>query len=434
MKKDLKKQKDAGITLIALVITIIVLLILAGISIAMLTAENGVISKAQEASTKVKATDEEEKERLTYLEALSNVNGTIYQGVKIPAGFIVSKKEGENTLDDGLVIIDSLGNEYVWIEVPNNLKGPTKFGPTYPNGTTNKDYEVIEDKLYKYIDYFYAGDDYWTDSNGIKFEDGGNIDDNAVFGLTYEEYISLKHSMLTSIFDNQGFWIGRYEAGMIGINGRANENEPIDELIPLSKPDLIPITYVTCAQAQKLANKVYSGEYHSNLLFGIQWNLAIKYIEEKTVAKADVSQKTKVRNTIKNEITSNSTNWGNYSNSSFIINKGRYKVFKQWESFSSWVPYETEDGINVGVGHKKLPAEMGNGILLTTGGIGISKINLYDIAGNVCEYTFENDGSGRIFARGGMFVIPGNMINSSAKMGTSNTTSSLYYGFRVAIY
>lgn len=40
-----KEQK--GVTLIALVITIIVLLILAGVSIAMLTGDNGILTKAQ---------------------------------------------------------------------------------------------------------------------------------------------------------------------------------------------------------------------------------------------------------------------------------------------------------------------------------------------------------------------------------------------------
>lgn len=42
------KKETKGITLIALVITIIILLILAGISIAMLTGENGILKKAQE--------------------------------------------------------------------------------------------------------------------------------------------------------------------------------------------------------------------------------------------------------------------------------------------------------------------------------------------------------------------------------------------------
>ena len=45
------KQKQAGITLIALVITIIVLLILAGVSIAILTNNNGIIENARNSAT-----------------------------------------------------------------------------------------------------------------------------------------------------------------------------------------------------------------------------------------------------------------------------------------------------------------------------------------------------------------------------------------------
>ena len=47
----MKRNNTSGITLIALVITIIVLLILAGVSIAMLTGENGILTQAQKAKT-----------------------------------------------------------------------------------------------------------------------------------------------------------------------------------------------------------------------------------------------------------------------------------------------------------------------------------------------------------------------------------------------
>ena len=53
MEKAIINPKEAqkGITLIALVITIIVLLILAGVSIAMLTGQNGILTQAQNAKT-----------------------------------------------------------------------------------------------------------------------------------------------------------------------------------------------------------------------------------------------------------------------------------------------------------------------------------------------------------------------------------------------
>lgn len=49
MKRNKVRKRDYGITLIALVLTIIILLILSGISISMLTGENGIIKRASEA-------------------------------------------------------------------------------------------------------------------------------------------------------------------------------------------------------------------------------------------------------------------------------------------------------------------------------------------------------------------------------------------------
>ena len=56
-------KKQRGITLIALVITIIVLLILAGVSIAMLTGNNGILSQAQKASEETKIAEEKEQNK-----------------------------------------------------------------------------------------------------------------------------------------------------------------------------------------------------------------------------------------------------------------------------------------------------------------------------------------------------------------------------------
>ena len=80
MKKErtkAKKYANKGITLIALVITIIVLLILAGVSIAMLTGENGVLTKASEA--KEETNREGAREKLNLI-----LNGL--QADKIPKG------------------------------------------------------------------------------------------------------------------------------------------------------------------------------------------------------------------------------------------------------------------------------------------------------------------------------------------------------------
>ena len=71
----MKDQK--GITLIALVITIIVLLILAGVSIAMLTGENGILTKAVQAGDDTKLSDSEETIKLAVNEILVDKNGKL---------------------------------------------------------------------------------------------------------------------------------------------------------------------------------------------------------------------------------------------------------------------------------------------------------------------------------------------------------------------
>ena len=62
-----KKETNKGITLIALVITIIVLLILAGVSIATLTGENGIITQAQEAKKRTEEAQIKEEIELAYI-------------------------------------------------------------------------------------------------------------------------------------------------------------------------------------------------------------------------------------------------------------------------------------------------------------------------------------------------------------------------------
>ena len=61
-------RREKGITLIALVITIIVLLILAGVAIAMLSGENGILKKAAEAKTKTEIAQKDEETKLTDME------------------------------------------------------------------------------------------------------------------------------------------------------------------------------------------------------------------------------------------------------------------------------------------------------------------------------------------------------------------------------
>ena len=69
-------KTNKGITLIALVITIIVLLILAGVSIAMLTGDNGILTQAGNARTNTQVGAAEEAIKLTIANIIAENEGT----------------------------------------------------------------------------------------------------------------------------------------------------------------------------------------------------------------------------------------------------------------------------------------------------------------------------------------------------------------------
>ena len=102
-------RKSNGITLIALVITIIVLLILAGVAISMLSGENGILKKAAEAKTKTEEGQKQEETALTSME-LETYFQTENKKYKCSNGFITGITLGtkvselQSALPDGYKI------------------------------------------------------------------------------------------------------------------------------------------------------------------------------------------------------------------------------------------------------------------------------------------------------------------------------------------
>ena len=399
LKSTLKRNK--GITLIALVVTIIVLLILAGVSISMLTGENGILNRAAEAKEKTETASKDEQRKLAQTEALMNTQKTTYKGITLPEGFAPTKIEGEDSIDDGLVITDGYGNEYVWVEVP-------RTDVVYPTAGlnitsfTNDEYTKIENDLHTYTNDYRNGtsfsDVYYPDSTTGWFTETGDT-----------SYDTAKKKMLKSVYQNGGFWVGRYEAG-IETNRTAKGEATIT---PLSKENLYPYNYVTRTQAKVLAEKVESGSYTSSLMFGVQWDLVLKYIQTKK--EATVTD-------IKAKLNSDSTPIGNYSNNKWnITNKNAKYSTNYGNSFSS-CPYSKTSNADV---------------LLTTGADGsFSLMNIYDIAGNVWEWTLEktSNDNGPCADRGGCYVYHGSSILASYRNNDGTSGSNNDVGFRVSLY
>ena len=182
--KEFKRQK--GITLIALVVTIIVLLILAGISIQMLTGQNGILRRAQEAAEQNKIAEYIENIELSRGEVALDNFGTvnlddlinkIYENGIVPPQSIMKLSEDENkakmlTKEGLLFIITADKTEYKGKgeEVPNppNIKnGDIEFHLS-PEGWTNENVEVSITMNEKYntdiftLQYSYDGTK-WND-------------------------------------------------------------------------------------------------------------------------------------------------------------------------------------------------------------------------------------------------------------------------------
>ena len=413
----------------------------------MLTGDNSILKRAVDAKERTGIAEIEEKKRLTMLEAASNVNGENYNGVKIPAGYAPTKIEGESTVDEGLVIIDSQGNEYVWIEVPNDGTGPVYTAVTSEEENSEDYYRAIATALRTYCTKDSSGGDLikdgttsdgtygkistygytdvWYDGTGKLESESSNKDDKTGCGLTCNEYKELYKKMLKSVYTNGGFWIGIYEAGTT--SPRGNKNDSIEGLKAESKQDLYPINYVKCSQAQTLASKASSSaSINSSLMFGIQWDLVLRFLSNKGV-------ETRLLN-------NNSSTWGNYSNQPFEINRGKYSVVSPWNVYLEYVEAK-ENKVKVeGIVSRKIGTTDTDKILLTTGASDTnSKKNIYDLAGNMWEWTLEHATEiptqpTQCAIRGGSFGKSGGSRPVSYRNHDTTSSSDYYLGFRVALY
>lgn len=402
--------KNKGITLVALVVTIVVLLILAGVSINLVLGENGLITKAQEAKRK---TAEAKENEITSMDSASDWVSETVNNTSLPQNTITKpympssefkKVEGTN-LANGLVIEDASDNQYVWVEVPMT----TEVYPTVGVNITefNSDiYTKIENDLHKYTMTYRKGknetettykDEYYEDSADEWFK-------------STEEYNIKKYKMLKSIYQNGGFWVGRYEAGI-----ENNRKSPTEEITvtPKSKEGLYPYNYITRAQAKKLAEQVVYDEYSGSLMFGVQWDLMLKFIENKKI-----NEDTAIIEKLNNDST--------------LIGNNRNNL---WNIANPEVKYST----NIGISFNNCPYQKDeeDDVILTTGADKkFSLMNIYDISGNMWEWTLEqvSGESDMCCNRGGGFWRSGLGYPALYRGSTSITDSGDSIGFRITLY
>ena len=317
--------KEKGITLIALVVTIVVLLILAGVSLKAIFSENGIIKRAQDAQNKM---DQATQNDLDSINELNNwidgkVNGTTGGGttggddnptttttkistlvgtvvdkntkaedaygnkITIPKGFKVlangtSTESASYTysgdtipaVQDGIVIEDKDGNQFVWVPVgtiknKNNTTNTITLGRYEFDSSTGalKSTTPVQVASVENCTQAVTINSYYQELSS--FRAGNSATDSTAQNATarnLEEFIS-------TTLANGGYYIARFEA-----SGTASKIA--------SKYDQTVLTKITQPNAAKAAREMY-GEikennklvYASDLINSYAWDTAIIFIQ-----------------------------------------------------------------------------------------------------------------------------------------------------------
>ena len=147
----MKKLKQRGITLIALVITIIVLLILAGVSIAMLTGQNGILTQAQKAKTTTDNKSAEEKVKLAVMAARSQSETGALEADKLVTEVTTNYGGQADTTAGGFPVTVTIDGKSFTVDSTGEVTAtgdstPNPPVPTPTDGISAKNIADMDDK------------------------------------------------------------------------------------------------------------------------------------------------------------------------------------------------------------------------------------------------------------------------------------------------
>ena len=359
--KNNLKTKQTGITLIALVVTIIVLLILAGISIAMLTGENGILNRAVDAKEKTGVAQEDENEKLQgYEETINKFTSSNEDklpvspegldadtAIKNPdsysegtpsnaqatadgAGKYFAKPKSaeyvEGTVDTG-VVVNINGSEFVWVPVDDVVvdKGRDSELPKTSSEATTKKYTpmaVQDGSNYKgilyefsdsagYLKYSDSTNNYQSKSADDSREPGEtNYDtgDFATEGITLNSLTAEYNAMIESVKKYKGFYVARYEAGLDNTTNEIvfkNANDAKNNVTTTSANNSKTYNWYGLYKKIKTFN-ANDDKVVSSMIWGSQYDAMMNWMA-KTGNAVGKEDSTKI-NVDKNKVTGSSTN------------------------------------------------------------------------------------------------------------------------------
>ena len=405
-KNFTKLTQKRGISLIVLIVTIIVIIILAAAVILTIT-KNNPVSSAKEATFKEDMSNIQDElsmyiskkytdDPLSFEKSSVNLSGDSMvtelpstkkykDKVSVVEGNLVVKNNSKVNSDEKKWFNEVIGNtsnvKEEWQDTISEVKYgvPIPIGFTYKEGTKDTGLVIQDDEKGNEFVWIPATESTYVKDTSFR-GDRPTGDDTLPNGITDETADVKKYG---------GFYIGRYEAGVpenqTTIDGNSSTSNV--EGIPVSKKGATVWTNINYTNAKASAEKMINNEYlQTGLLTGKAWDTTCHWIED-SLSSINASASLK-----------DSRYYGNYKNS-------------------------------------LSPANKNSGTKRTAGFSENWKVkNIYDLAGNVCEWTSEACSSCFIF-RGGSFGHGGNTFPVSYRdYNNASNIAAVGLGFRPRLY
>ena len=414
---------------ISVIIAIAILLVVVGTVLAVTGISNNKKeekAKIVEEQTKSKAS-EIVLENNKYMHVETDASG---DKVPVPNGFVGSKAAGENEIDTGFVIYEgeekvtdsnvqtaqTSRNQYVWVPVEDISKfygtdaNGKRWGKIYDFTTRTDSSNTFDETTGTYA---YG----WSETDGVMSisstsprepdvvrggsSTGYDMDSRLrTLGLgaetTHEFLVQLEKefsNMIDSVEKYGGFYIGRYETG--------NLNQEV-AVVQKGNTDIGYTTwynaYEKCKTLSDNNNNIETG-----MIWGNQWDRTLMWLMECN-AKDETTGKSK------EEVISDSSSWGNYYNATFT--------------------YTNSSGVTATKNKYR-------NTRIPTGSTEYTKANnIYDLAGNVYDWTMEALPNSNRILRGGYYKYDDSFVRRPARDRDYDNPSDSYnyYGCRAALY
>ena len=414
--KNKKKVVGIIIAVLILLLVLVTVLVVTTMSNSAKEKEAQVVEEEQEETKTQEIVLADNK----YMHVETDASG---DQVPVPNGFVGSNATGENEIDTGYVIYEgeeevtdsnvqsaqTSRNQYVWIPVEDI----SKFYGTDANGKSwGKIYNYTtgtnSSSTFDEVTGTYAYD--WSETNGVMSASSSEnrepdvlrdrdtpyylrrygVSEDSMLDFLLRQQTDFK-KMINSVEKYGGFYIGRYETGdlnqEVAVVQKGNTNIASQTWYAM---------YEKCKTLRDNNNNIQTG-----MIWGNQWDRTLMWLMECN-AKDETTGKSK------EEVISDSTSWGNYYNATFTYTNSSGVTATKNENSRTRIPTGSSDYTKAN--------------------------NIYDLAGNVYDWTMEAVSANGRGLRGGNYDFDGGDRPASYRFDFYPSDSFSSYGCRAALY